>query len=132
MFAWLTGKIASALGGQIVGGLVDGYKAKLAAGNDASRIAADLAGRELTVQQREIEVQGELRKAQVGVWYEPEKIMGYTVAIYFGKLLIWDKVLGLGTTDALTGWAGTTASLIVAAYFGKRSVETAIRIWKAK
>jgi hypothetical protein len=29
--------------------------------------------------------------------------MGYFVAIYFGKLLIWDKVLGLGTTRRPAG-----------------------------
>jgi hypothetical protein len=116
----------------ILGSLVDGYKAKLAAGNDKDRIAADLAGRELAVQQKEIEVDGQLRIAQVGKWWEPEKIMGYTVAIYFAKLLIFDKVLGLGTTDPLAGFAETTASLIVAAYFGKRTVESALRIWRTK
>ncbi len=27
--------------------------------------------------------------------------MGYAVAIHFGKLLVWDKVLAMGTTDPL-------------------------------
>lgn len=124
MLAWL----ASFLSGPIISGAINAYKAKLAAGNDKDRIAADLAGRELEVQTREIELQTQLRIAQIGKWYEPEKIMGYVVAVYFGKLLIWDKVLALGVTDPLTGWAATTASLIVGAYFGKRTFENVARI----
>ncbi len=44
-----------------------------------------------------------VRIAELGHWYEPDKLMGYFVALYFGKLLVWDKVLGLGTTDPLPG-----------------------------
>ena len=44
------------------------------------------------------------------------------------KLLIWDKVLGLGTTDGLAGFASTTANLIVASYFAKRGFENVARI----
>jgi len=54
--------------------------------------------------------------------------MGYCVAIYFAKLLIWDKVLGLGTTDPLAGWASTSANLIVMFYFGKRGFENVAKI----
>ena len=45
-----------------------------------------------------------------------------------GKLLIWDKVLGLGTTDALGGFAATTANVIVGCYFAKRGFENIARI----
>jgi hypothetical protein len=124
MWGWL----ASFLSGPIIKGVLDGYKAKLAAGNTTERIAADLAGRELAVQQREVEASTQLRIAQIGRWYEPEKLMGYAVAIYFGKLLIWDKVLALGVTDPLAGWASTTANLIVGFYFAKRGIENVARI----
>jgi hypothetical protein len=46
------------------------------------------------------------------------------------KLLIFDKVLGLGSTDGLTGFASTTANLIVASYFAKRGFENVARILK--
>lgn len=124
--AWL----GTLIGGPIVKGIVDGYKAKLDAGNTAERISADLAARELEVQQREIEVQAQLRIAQIGRWYEPEKIMGYAVAAYVVKLIVWDKVLGLGATDPLGGWIETTANLIVGAYFAKRGFENVARILK--
>ncbi|WP_271584940.1 phage terminase large subunit [Bradyrhizobium sp. CCBAU 45389] len=46
------------------------------------------------------------------------------------KLLVWDKVLGLGTTDALAGFAAITANLVVSFYFAKRGFENVARIIK--
>jgi hypothetical protein len=62
--------------------------------------------------------------------YEPDKLMGYFVALYFGKLLVWDKVLGLGTTDPLAGFASVTSNLVVSFYFAKRGFENVARIIK--
>jgi len=126
ILTWLGGL----LGGPFATAAVNAYSAKLKAENSADKIAADLASRELAVQQTEIQAQTQLRIAELGRWYEPDKLMGYAVAIYFGKLLLWDKVLMLGSTDPLAGWASTSANLIVAFYFGKRGVENVVRIWK--
>ncbi len=126
IFTWL----ASLITGPLLNKALDAYKAKLSAGNDADKIAADLATRELAVQQREIEVQSEYRIASLGRWHEPDKLMGYAVAVYVGKLLIYDKVLGLGSTDPLGGWIETTANLVVASYFAKRGFENVARIIK--
>ena len=46
------------------------------------------------------------------------------------KLLIWDKVLGLGTTDPLAGFAAITSNLVVSFYFAKRGFENVARIIK--
>lgn len=124
VLSWL----ANLLGGPFISAALNAYKAKLASDNDASRVAADLAARELSVQAREMEIQSQIRIAEMGRWYEPDKIMAYAVAIYFAKLLVWDKVLALGSTDALAGWAATTANLIVAFYFGKRGFENITKI----
>jgi hypothetical protein len=62
--------------------------------------------------------------------YEPDKLMGYFVAVYFGKLLVWDKVLGIGTTDPLAGFASVTSNLVVSFYFAKRGFENVARIIK--
>lgn len=61
--------------------------------------------------------------------------MGYCVAAYVFKLLIWDKVFGLGATDGLCKagdncWAGWVANTIVVFYFGKRGFENIARIIK--
>lgn len=130
MFATVLGWLGNLLGGPFAKAAVDAYKAKLDTENSKDAHTADLVGRELSVQQREAELQTQYRIASLGYWYEPDKLMGYAVAVYFGKLLIWDKVLALGSTDPLAGWASTTANLIVAAYFGKRGIENVARILK--
>jgi hypothetical protein len=125
-WSWL----GSFLAGPLLGKALDAYKAKLAAGNTEDGIKADLAAKEVLLQQRELELQAQYRIAEIGHWYEPDKIMGYCVAIYFGKLLVIDKVMGWGTTDPLAGFAETTANLIVAFYFAKRGFENIARIIK--
>mgnify|MGYP001612041817 FL=1 len=125
---WMT--IISFLGGPVIKGLIDAYQAKLKAGNTSEKIASETAAGEMAVQTAEIVAQKEYRIAALGHWYEPDKIMGYAVAIYVGKLLIWDKVLGLGATDPLVGWIEITANLIVASYFAKRGFENIARIIK--
>lgn len=126
ILAWL----GSLIGGPFARAAVDAYRAKLSAENTDGKTASELAAHELALQQREAELQAQIRIAEIGRWYEPDKLMGYFVAVYFGKLLIFDKVLALGSTDPLTGWAGTTANLIVAFYFGKRGIENVARIIK--
>ena len=122
------GAILSFLGGPIVNGAIKAYQAKLAAGNTSEHIAADLAARELAVQQRETEVQGEYKRALIGHWYEPTNLFGYVMVIYFAKIVLWDKVLKLGVTDAITGQGAEWAGWIMLLYVGKRGVENVARI----
>ena len=129
MWTWL----ASFLGGPIINGLIGAYKAKLSAENTSEKIAADLAARELAVQQVEIAAHTQLRIAQVGKWWEPEHLFGYTMVIYFGKVVLWDKVfasLTVGSTDAITGEVGQWAGMIMLFYFGKRGIKNVARILK--
>jgi hypothetical protein len=122
--------ILSFLGGPVVKGLIDAYQAKLKAGNVESKIASDLAASEIAAQTSESNAILQYRVAEIGHWYEPDKLMGYFVALYFGKLLVWDKVLGFGTTDALAGFASTTSNLVISFYFAKRGFENVARIIK--
>jgi hypothetical protein len=124
------------LGGPVIRGLLDAYNAKLKAGNVDNKIASDLAAGEIVAQTAEIQAQTQYKIASLGRWYEPDKLMGYAVAIYFGKLLIWDKVLGLGSTDPLGmkddptgGFAATTANIVIMFYFGKRGFENVANIF---
>lgn len=123
---WMT--IISFIGGPVIKGLIDAYQAKLKAGNVSERIAAETAVHEIAAQVSETNAIMQYRIAEIGHWYEPDKIMGYTVAVYFAKLLIWDKVLGLGTTDPLAGFASITSNLVVSFYFAKRGFENVARI----
>jgi len=60
MLSFLT-PLLGFLGGPVITGVISAYKAKLEAGNTTDRIAADLAARELTVQQAEVQAQNNLR-----------------------------------------------------------------------
>lgn len=47
-----------------------------------------------------------------------------------GKCIVWDTVLGLGTTPPLKGDVSTWAGLVMSFYFGKRTFENVARIIK--
>lgn len=125
---WMT--LISFLGGPVVKALIDAYSAKLKAENVDAKIAADLAANEIAAQTAETKTVMQFRTAELGYWYEPDKLMGYCVTVYFAKLLVWDKVLGLGSTDPLAGFAAITANLVVSFYFAKRGFENVARIIK--
>ncbi len=57
--------------------------------------------------------------------------MGYCVVLYFPKLLVFDKVLGLGSTDTLSRFASVTSNLVVSFYFAKRGFENAAKDYQA-
>src|SRR6185369_882251 len=118
------------IGGPVIKGLIDAYQAKLKAGNVESKIASDLAASEIAAQTSEQQEITKIRIAEIGHWAEPDKLISYCVVVYFAKLLVWDKVLGLGTTDPLAGFASTTANLVISFYFAKRGFENIARIIK--
>ena len=120
--------ILSFIGGPIVNGAIKAYTAKLQAGNTTDKIAADLAIRELGVQAAEVQAQSALKIAEVGHWYEPEKLFAYVTLVFYSKVLIWDKCLGWGSTDAVAGTVADWAGLVMTFYFGKRGIENVARI----
>ena len=132
MWFTLLSSVFSFLGGPVAKALVEGYQAKLAAGNTSERIAADLAGKEIGAQQAEIEATTQLKIAEIGHPFEIEKLFAYITLIYYAKLIIWDKVLGLGATDPLTGWVLWAANLVIGFYFTKRGFENCVSILKRR
>jgi hypothetical protein len=128
MWSWL----ASLIGGPVVKGLIDGYRAKLAAENTSEHIAADLAARELAVETREKELAAQIIIAEEGRWWTalPRALVCYAFALYVCKAVIWDKVLELGTTPTLSGDLAVWAGWLMALWFGGRSLEKIARIIK--
>lgn len=125
--------LTSIIGGPLASALVKAYQAKLTSENTSEKIASDLAARELAVQQAEVQAQAQLRIAEVGKWWEPDHIFAYIMIIYFGKIVLWDKVFASltgGSTDPLKGDAAMWAGLIMTFYFGKRGIENVARILK--
>jgi len=128
MWSWL----ASLIGRPVVSGLINAYKAKLEAANTQDRIAADLAA-------KEIEAEIEARKqasaiiiADQGRWYTAiiRPLLALPPITYFWKVIVWDKVFGLGSTDPITGMVADWAGLIITAYVGGRSIEKVARIFR--
>jgi hypothetical protein len=131
MFAFLA-PLLSFLGGPVISGLIGAYKAKLDAGNTAEHIAADLAARELAVEQREAEVSAQITIAEEGRWWTalPRAMVQYAFAIFIVKAVVWDKVLGWGSTDPLGGDIASWAGMVMAMWFGGRTIEKVARIIK--
>ena len=69
---WLA--ILSFLDGHVIEGLIDAYQAKLKAGNIDSKIAAGLAGSEIAAQTLETQSLTQLKIAEIGHPWEPEKV----------------------------------------------------------
>lgn len=128
------GLLAKIIGGPVVNGLISGYKAKLESGNTSERLAADLAGRELAVEQRERELATQVILAEQGRWYTalPRPLFAFAFVIYVWKVIVWDKVLGWGVTDPLSAELSQWALIILTAYFGGRSLEKVARIFARK
>lgn len=125
---WLA--IMQFIGGPVVSGLIGAYKAHLQATTADANIAANLAAKEIAAQTQETQSITQYRIAELGYWHEPDKLMGYLVVLLLGKLILWDTILGLGTTNLHDGWLTTTSNLIVSFYFGKRGFENVARIIK--
>ena len=125
---WMT--ILSFLGGPVISGLIKAYQAKLAADNTSEKTAADLAASEIAAQTAQANLNAQLKTAEIGHPYEPEKLAFYVTLIFYAKCVIWDKVLGLGTTPQLAGDISTWAGMIMGFYFTKRGAENIARILK--
>lgn len=132
MFAFAS-MIFSFLGGPVAKALVSAYQAHLTAVNADNVTAANLAGQEIAAQTAEIQASTQLKIAEIGHPWEPEKLAFYVTLVFYAKVLIWDKVLGHitgGETDPVTGAAAVWAGLIMSFYFTKRGFENVARIIK--
>jgi hypothetical protein len=128
MWTWL----ASLLGGPVINGLIGAYKAKLEAANTEGAQAADLA---VTAIAAEIEVRKSAQAiiiAEQGRWWTalPRAIVQWSFAVFVAKCVVWDTVLGWGTTEPLGGDIATWAGWVMALWFRGRSLEKiATTIW---
>lgn len=135
MWTTILSWLGNLLGGPFVKAALDAYKAKLAAGNDSERIAADLAAKDVELRKREDELNAQILVAEQGNWFTRwvRPLWAMPFVIYTWKLVVWDKVLGhwtQSTTDPLTGGMETLIVTVSSAYFIGRSAEIVARIIK--
>jgi hypothetical protein len=131
MLQWL----ASFLTAPIINGFIAAYKAKLEAENSQDRAAADLAAKAIAAEIDARKSADALIIAEQGRWYTAiiRPLLALPVIIYLWKVIVWDKVLGLGATDPILGDVGIWAGYIVTTYVGGRSLEKIAKtIWSRK
>ena len=130
MLGTVLGALGNLLGGPFAKAALDAYRSRLSAENASEKIAADLAARELAVEQRERELASQSVLAEQGRWYTalPRPLFAFAFVVYVWKVVVWDKVLALGSTDPLSGDIADWATIVLTAYFGGRSIEKVARI----
>lgn len=112
---WLLTWLSSLLTAPVINGLLGAYKAKLAAVNSTDQHAVDLAVADLQAQIAARQQATSLADTKLG-WVTEG--FGLVALIFFGKVVLWDVVLGLGTTDELRGDIHTTYTMVVSFYLG--------------
>ena len=128
MWSWL----ASLLGGPIVNGLLNAYRAKLDAANTRDAQAVDLAKKEIEGQIAARRAEITLLKQEQGWWVTAliRPLFALPFIIFAWKVVVWDKVLGWGDTDALDPNMWNVFLTVVGAYFGGRTIEKVARIFR--
>lgn len=124
--------IFSFLGGPIIKGLLDAYKARLQLQDSQDTKALELLQKEIDA---DIAARAEATKVLIseqGRWYTAmiRPLFALPFIIFAAKVVVWDKVLGLGTTDALDPNMWGVFQTIVVSYFGATAVERVTKIFK--
>jgi hypothetical protein len=128
MLQWL----ASFLTAPIINGFLDAYKAKLDAKNNAGAQAVEVTRAALIAEIEARKSTNAMLVAEQGRWYTAivRPLLALPVIIYLWKVIVWDIVLGLGSTAPIAGDVGVWAGYIVTTYVGGRSLEKIARtIW---
>jgi hypothetical protein len=124
--------ILSFIGGPVINGLISAYRERLAATNTQDHMALDLLQAEIAA---EIAARAEANKliiAEQGHWYTAmiRPLFAMPFVIFTFKVVVWDKVLGLGVTDHIDPNMWGVFQTIVISYFGATAVERVSRIFK--
>ena len=114
LLKWLTGGGISAIGEQ----LRAAYEARLKAETDEARLEADMTIRQLKARQAVL-------IAEQGNWLTRwiRPAFAFPFVVYDFKIIVWDKVLKLGTTDPLTPEFWQLQMIVFGAYFLTRPFE---------
>jgi hypothetical protein len=124
--------ILNFLGGPVISGLISAYKARLSATNTQDQMALDLLQREV---EADIAARAEATRlliAEQGHWYTAiiRPLFAAPFVVFAFKVVVWDKVLGWGVTDAFDPNMWGVFRAIVVSYFGATAVERVARIFK--
>jgi hypothetical protein len=116
ILSWLTGGGIAAIGKE----LNAAYQAKLNAKNETERLQADMDIAQLSARQAVLVAE---QGSWLTRWIRPAFALPFV--IYDAKIVVWDKVLGLGSTDALSPEFWQLQMIVFGAFFLTRPFERA-------
>jgi hypothetical protein len=122
------------LSGPILNSLLKAYEARLAAGNTQDAKAVELAIAEIQGEIAARSAAKEIIIAEQGRWWTalPRPLIAFAIAIFIWKVVVWDKVLGLGVTDPLDPKMWEAFTIVLTAYFGGRSLEKIAQVFRGR
>ena len=103
--------LSKLLGGGLMDQLSRAYTARHSATTEHERIAAEVTIAQLEERQANRALGGRMTAIVQAIWAAP-------FILYNAKLVVWDKVLGLGTTDPLSADLMGLQTTVVSFYFG--------------
>jgi hypothetical protein len=127
------GMIFSFLGGPVISGLLSAYKQRLASINTQDEMALTLLQKEVDA---DIAARAEATKllvAEQGHWYTAiiRPLFAMPFIIYAWKIIVWDKVLGIGVTEhGIDANFWNVFQVIIVSYFGATAIERVSRIFR--
>lgn len=126
--------ILNFLGGSVAKSALQAYQAKLTAGQTHEKLVTDLAIREAEIREQRDALAQQTVIAEQGHWYTAcvRPLLALPFLVFNLKVIVWDKVLGWGVTDALSPDMLRLEAVIVAAYMGSLAVENASKIFQRK
>lgn len=95
------------------------YEKRLQASNDAERIAAE---KEISFWQERVDLAQ--TASQHDKWWSPRSLMGFSVSLYVGKIIVWDTVLGMGVTAYPGEHVTFIVMTVIGFYFVSRGAES--------
>ena len=126
--AWLL----SFLSGPLLTSLVNAYKAKLDAGNTRDAKAVDLAVAEISADIAARSAAKEIIIAEQGHWYTAiiRPLFALPFVIFAWKVVVYDKVLGWGVTDAIDPNMWSVFLAVVGSYFGLSAIDRIAKVFR--
>jgi hypothetical protein len=129
---WLLSLITGPVLSAITGPFLEAYKARLSAANQKDAKAVELAVKEIEAEIESRKQAGAIIIAEQGRWYTAivRPLIVLPFAVYIWKIMIWDIVLGWGSTDAVRGDVANLMMIVIGSYFGGRTIEKVAQIFK--
>ena len=130
----LIGLLVKFLSGGILNRVLDTFDKKVDAGTERERISAGLAAEEIRAEIAARNSARDIVIAEQGRWYTalPRPLIALAFVIFIWKVVVYDTVLGFGTTPHLSDEMYNVLTVVIAAYCGGRTIEKVAQIVKRK